>query len=125
MRPAASADLLDPPDEEATPNDPRFVNQYAPVKVRAVKAWNITHGDSDVVVGVIDSGYQANHPDLVDANIWANEAEVNGVTGVDDDGNGYIDDYHGWDWYSSGIGDNNPEDGYGSWHACARYDRLP
>ncbi len=107
---SAPAAFTDPPAEEPTPNDPRFAEQYAPVKVQSVESWNISKGDSNVVIGVIDSGYQPDHPDLQDANIWSNEAEVNGVAGVDDDGNGYIDDFHGWDWFSSVTGDNDPTD---------------
>lgn len=48
-----------------------------------------------VIVAVIDSGFDIDHPDLKD-NIWNNEAEINGQPGVDDDNNGYIDDFHGW-----------------------------
>lgn len=51
----------------------------------------------EVIVAVIDSGFDIEHPGLKD-NIWVNEAEVNGIEGVDDDGNGYIDDYHGWNF---------------------------
>ena len=51
----------------------------------------------EVIVAVIDSGFDIEHPALKD-NIWINEAEVNGIEGIDDDGNGYIDDYHGWNF---------------------------
>jgi len=51
----------------------------------------------DVIVAVIDSGFDIDHPDLKD-NIWNNEVEVNGVAGVDDDNNGYVDDFHGWNF---------------------------
>ncbi|MEO6696181.1 MAG: S8 family serine peptidase [Ignavibacteria bacterium] len=51
----------------------------------------------EVIVGVIDSGFDIEHPDLKE-NIWINEAEMNGSTGVDDDSNGYIDDLHGWNF---------------------------
>ncbi|KXK01853.1 MAG: S8 family serine peptidase [Ignavibacteriaceae bacterium] len=52
---------------------------------------------NEVIVAVIDSGFDINHPALKD-NIWQNEKEINGVEGVDDDNNGYIDDYHGWNF---------------------------
>lgn len=51
----------------------------------------------EVIVGVIDSGFDIDHPDLKD-NIWINEIEMNGIEGVDDDNNGYTDDFHGWNF---------------------------
>lgn len=54
----------------------------------------------EVVVAVIDSGFDIEHPDLKD-QIWKNEKEINGIEGVDDDENGYVDDFHGWNF----IGD--------------------
>lgn len=51
----------------------------------------------EVVVAVIDSGFDIDHPDLKN-NIWNNEAEINGIEGVDDDNNGYVDDFHGWNF---------------------------
>lgn len=51
----------------------------------------------EVIVAVIDSGFDIDHPDLKE-NIWSNEIEINGVTGVDDDNNGYVDDFHGWNF---------------------------
>lgn len=50
-----------------------------------------------VVVAVIDSGFDIKHPDLKD-NIWQNTKEINGTAGVDDDANGYVDDFHGWNF---------------------------
>ena len=51
----------------------------------------------DVIVAVIDSGFDIDHPDLKD-NIWSNEKEINGAAGIDDDDNGFTDDFHGWNF---------------------------
>ena len=58
------------------------------------EAWKTTTGSSNIIVAIVDQGVDFNHEDLK-ANIWNNEAEINGVAGVDDDQNGYIDDFHG------------------------------
>ncbi len=89
---------------QATPNDPGFPSQWNLKKIGAEALWNITTGSRDVIVAVIDSGVDYKHPDLRD-NIWVNTAEQKGSTGVDDDGNGYIDDIFGWDCANN---DNNP-----------------
>jgi subtilisin family serine protease len=68
-------------------------NQYGS---QADEAWNAGHtGSSSVYVGIIDEGFQFSHPDLA-ANTWTNPNDP--VNGVDDDGNGYVDDVHGWDF---------------------------
>ena len=73
-------------------------NQYGS---QAGEAWAANHtGSRTVVIGVIDEGIQYTHPDL-DANIWTNPYDP--VDGVDNDGNGYVDDIHGWDF----DGNNN------------------
>lgn len=74
-------------------------------------AWNITKGSPNVIIAVIDSGADINHPDLI-KNFWANPGESGGgkeTNGVDDDGNGYIDDVRGWDFMSSNndVGDSH------------------
>ena len=67
--------------------------------INLLNAWKYTAGDNRVIVAVCDGGIMANHPDLAD-NMWVNEAEKNGVVGVDDDGNGYVDDIHGYNFVS-------------------------
>lgn len=65
--------------------------------INLLNAWKYTAGDNRVIVAVIDGGIMADHPDL-EANIWVNEKEKSGLQGVDDDGNGYVDDIHGWNF---------------------------
>jgi subtilisin family serine protease len=60
----------------------------------------VTKGSRKIKVAIVDTGIDYNHPDLK-ANVWTNEAELNGVAGVDDDGNGYADDVHGWNFVSA------------------------
>ncbi|MDY6855356.1 MAG: S8 family serine peptidase [Thermodesulfobacteriota bacterium] len=75
--------------------------------IDAPEAWDITIGSDDTIIAVIDSGVDYNHPDLLD-NIWLNEAEAQEPdNSIDDDGNGYIDDIRGWDFYDD---DNDPID---------------
>jgi subtilisin family serine protease len=77
--------------------------------IDAFEAWQVTTGSRNVVVAIVDSGIDFSHPDLA-AYIWTNPREVAG-NGRDDDGNGYIDDVHGWDFVEN---DNTPQDGF--WH---------
>lgn len=65
--------------------------------INLLEAWKHTAGDKRVIVAVLDGGVKFNHPDLKD-NMWINEAEANGKAGVDDDGNGYVDDIHGFNF---------------------------
>jgi len=80
----------------ATPNDPRFGDQYAHQRIRTPQAWDITTGSNGVVVAVLDGGVDLGHPDL-QANAWTNPGEVPG-NGQDDDVNGFVDDVNGWDF---------------------------
>ncbi|MGZ4308066.1 MAG: Ig-like domain-containing protein [Gaiellaceae bacterium] len=109
----------------ATPNDPRFgelwglhntgqvVNGTAgtpDADIDAPEAWNSQTGSSSVVVGVIDTGISFSHPDLA-SRIWSNPGETGGgkeTNGIDDDGNGFVDDYRGWSFVQ---GNNYPVDG--------------
>lgn len=88
---------------EFTPNDPQFGSQYHHATMQNDLAWNTTLGSPDIIVAITDDGVQWNHPDLA-PNIWTNTGEIAG-NGLDDDGNGYIDDIRGWDFSSN---DNNP-----------------
>lgn len=73
--------------------------------VRAVGAWNETLGDTNIIICILDSGVDWHHPDLggdhpdkVNGAVWTNWTEYYGTPGVDDDGNGKIDDIRGWDF---------------------------
>jgi subtilisin family serine protease len=98
------------------PNDPNFGELWGldnfgqtggtlDADIDAPEAWDVTTGDAHVVIAVIDTGVDYNHPDLA-ANMWINGGEVLG-DGVDNDGNGYVDDVRGWDFEGS---DNDPMD---------------
>ena len=98
----------------ATPDDPRFAEMWGldasdDHDIDARSAWNVTTGSDSVLVAVVDSGIDASHPDL-EGNIWTNPGEGDTENGIDDDGNGLVDDLHGWDFVD---GDNEPEDGIG------------
>lgn len=69
--------------------------------VNVAEAWRLTAGDPSIVVAVVDDGIKYTHSDLA-ANMWVNEREANGLAGVDDDGNGLIDDIHGYNFVSDG-----------------------
>jgi hypothetical protein len=83
----------------AAPNDPSYGSQWQHDNIDSELAWDITTGGTtangtEIVVALIESADIINHPDLMD-NQWVNTAEIPN-NGVDDDGNGYIDDYNGW-----------------------------
>lgn len=117
-----------------TPNDPMYTNLWgmnnigqkdsansvgvAGVDIQAEKAWDITTGSRDVVVAVIDTGINYNHPDLKD-NVWTNEAEANGKPGIDDDNNGYVDDIHGYNFSDGAVNPGDPLDDHGHGSHCS------
>ncbi len=73
--------------------------------INAEEAWDRWTGDENFVIAVIDAGTNWNHADLID-NIWTNPDEIPN-NGIDDDNNGYVDDIHGWDFYSDDNDTNN------------------
>ncbi len=93
-------------------NDSAGKPGVAGVDIDAEKAWDIETGSEKMVVAVIDTGIDFNHPDLID-NLWTNEMEANGKPGVDDDNNGVIDDIHGYNAIS-GDGTAMDDQGHGS-----------
>ncbi len=104
---------------QGVPNDPRFAELWglhnigqtggtADADVDGPEAWEKTTGSTVVTVAIIDTGVAYNHADLA-ANMWVNPGEVAG-NGVDEDGNGFVDDVRGWDFANN---DNNPMDDHG------------
>jgi len=97
--------------EALTPNDSYFDNQWYLQQIHAEDAWDITQGSLEVVVAVLDTSIDINHPDL-DGNIWINSDEIPN-NGIDDDGNNYVDDINGWDFVND---DNDPRPDFdGAW----------
>jgi hypothetical protein len=113
--------------DHATPNDPSFHQQWgldnfgqtvngapgtADADIDAEEAWGVTPGSAGVVVGILDTGLDLTHPDLA-GNVWINPGENCAgcrTDGLDNDGNGYVDDWRGWDFVNN---DNNPNDDNG------------
>lgn len=98
-----------------TPNDSLYESLWYITQTETEKVWDFVRDASDVLVAISDSGIKWTHPDLQE-NIWLNEEEMTGVTidwvngtftgdGIDNDGNGKIDDVMGWDFVNN---DNNP-----------------
>jgi subtilisin family serine protease len=94
----------------ATPNDTQYAasGMYGLTKISAPSAWDLTTGSPTVVVADIDTGLRYTHEDIA-ANAWTNPGEING-NGVDDDGNGFVDDVYGYDFF---YNDSNPYDDAG------------
>ncbi len=89
-----------------SPGDPLYSQQWAIPAVHADAVWDTTTGDLSQIIAFLDTGVDWHHPDLT-ANIWINTAEADGVAGIDDDHDGYVDDIHGWDFINN---DNDPSD---------------
>ncbi len=92
------------------PNDPDFNQQWHldntgqtggtnDADIDAPEAWEIEKGDPNIIIAIVDSGIDYTHPDLVD-KLWINEDEIPD-NGIDDDSNGYIDDYHGFNFFDN------------------------
>src|SRR5207253_2485219 len=106
---------------QLVPNDPFYSSAgtwgqpYADLwglkKINSETAWSTTTGSSSVVVADIDTGLDYNHPDI-SSNVWTNPGEIPG-NGIDDDGNGYVDDVHGWNWVSN-TADPMDDNGHGT-----------
>ena len=110
----------------AVPNDPSFPQQWAldntgqtggtdDADIDAPEAWDINTGNPDIIVAVADTGIDYRHPDLAN-NMWVNPGEIPD-NGVDDDGNGYVDDVYGYDFAGAdnldpSDGDSDPDDFY-------------
>lgn len=77
------------------PDDPRYGEQWALDTLEASKAWSFAKGSKDIIIAIVDTGVDWEHPDL-SANIWMNPNEE--INGIDDDQNGFIDDIRGWDF---------------------------
>ncbi|WP_172665838.1 S8 family serine peptidase [Flammeovirga sp. OC4] len=82
---------------EYTPNDPSHTSQHNIFNHNLKQAWAITKGSEDVIIGIHDSGFDVEHEDLK-GNIKINELELNGIAGIDDDNNGYVDDIYGYNF---------------------------
>jgi hypothetical protein len=94
----------------ATPDDPLFPNQWALPKIGAPEAWEIPTDPAagDILVCIIDSGIDLDHPDLQD-NLWTYPGEIDGDR-IDNDGNGFIDDVHGYNFAENYIDPDDPDD---------------
>jgi subtilisin family serine protease len=113
----------------ATPNDPYFLTYQYPLRNTGLQppadhgtsgadaemqaAWNHTTGDSSVILAIIDTGIDFEHPDLAD-RIWYNLDE--GLDGIDEDGNNYASDWRGWNFVAN---NNDPDDDHSHGSHCA------
>ncbi|NQV17224.1 MAG: S8 family serine peptidase [Armatimonadetes bacterium] len=100
------------------PDDPQYNMQWHHPVIESPQAWDYSWGSDEIIIGIVDAGIKWNHPDLQD-NIWINEPELNstsggnpmtinwtsgtvsGGNGIDDDGNGKVDDCIGWNFYNN------------------------
>src|SRR5258708_1709991 len=102
-----------PPSQSKQTNDPLYFGQWSLLNtgfngalpradINAPGAWTNLAGNPGIVIALLDDGVQLDHPDLA-ANLFSNPGETS--NGLDDDGNGYVDDLHGWDFFRD---DNDP-----------------
>ena len=119
--------------DTVVPNDPKYPEQWSLPLMKLPEAWAIEKGDRNVVIAIIDSGIDYRHDDLA-PKAWINPGEVPD-NGLDDDGNGYIDDVYGWDFTDAPNlqaegdyleGDNEPidEKGHGT-HVAGIAGAMP
>lgn len=92
----------------AVPNDVRYSDLWGLEKVSMPAAWNLTQGSNNVIVAVLDTGVAYDHPDLKD-NMWKNTGEIPD-NGIDEDNNGRVDDYRGFNFGSNRYPETNPMD---------------
>ncbi|MGZ3769892.1 MAG: S8 family peptidase [Bdellovibrio sp.] len=98
-------------------NDPAISQAWGLKKSDAARAWSVTRGSRDVIVAVIDTGIDIKHEDLA-SNLWKNPGETGkdakgndkATNGIDDDGNGFVDDVYGWNFVSN---NNKLDDNHG------------
>lgn len=97
---------------QKTVNDPSYNSstQWNLFQVNAAAAWNISTGSSTIKVAIVDDAVQRNHPDL-QPSIWINPNEIPN-NGIDDDGNGYVDDVSGWDAADQNNNPNPPNNNF-------------
>ena len=76
---------------DTKPADPKYSGLWGVKRIEAPHAWDVERGSDQIVVAVIDTGIDADHPDLA-ANVWVNPGEIPG-NNIDDDGNGFVDEY--------------------------------
>jgi subtilisin family serine protease len=122
----AQPDFVTPIDpRELIPSDPLFglqwehrnVGQRGGVPhadIETTRAWDIGVGAARTIIAVIDLGFEVDHPDIAQ-NVWTNPREIPG-NNIDDDGNGYVDDVHGWDFVDNDAELHGSNDRSGTWH---------
>ena len=117
---AVEMNRLNRPCAEIVPNDPNYGEQWNLALMNMPQAWGIEQGNPAVTVAVVDGGVDMQHPEFR-SQLWRNVGEIPG-NGIDDDGNGYVDDLNGWDFSDaptlpgngdSTVRDNAPEDEIG------------
>ncbi len=88
------------------PNDLDTTAQPFLKVIRCIEAWDLEKGDTTIVVAIVDTGVEYTHPDLID-NLWYHKADP--INGIDDDGDGYLDNFVGWDFGGNYAWQNDPD----------------